>query len=314
MLRILIKYSSFQSNSLLLLLALMLSSCWAYKLVKSFQTKSSRNKRGNVPLFLFLILSMRIQSQVNSKKEFDKNLFTSNELLFRNSHIGITIIPFVCSKAVITKSEDKYEIHSTPQFGFEAGLIKYFHIDTAHSIYTGIYFGAYGRNFNYYIPIEEFGSPPGWSDISTNKAASREFNFIAGVPLIFQKRWFTKNKYFGYIIAGATLRYTPYTEEIEEHHFFGTFFRMHFETNPEKKVWFTYNAGGGYSMVLKNKQILSAGVYINLSFTSFAKGHYQFTVPNKPIVEGDYSVKGSYIGLSLNYIFTRTNKLFKSRT
>src|SRR4030095_9261328 len=121
--------------------------------------KSSKNKRGTLPFFIFLILSTQIQSQVNSKKEFDKNLFTSNELLFKNGHIGITIIPFVCSKAVITKSEDKYAIHSTPQFGFEAGLTKYFHIDIAHSIYTGIYFGAYGRNFNYSIPIEEFGSP-----------------------------------------------------------------------------------------------------------------------------------------------------------
>jgi len=267
-----------------------------------------------LPLFIFLIISTQLQSQISSKKELDKNLFSNNELLFRKSHIGIAIIPFVCSKAVITKSEDKYTIHSTPQFGFEAGLIKYFHIDTAHSIYTGIHFGAYGRNFNYNIPIEEFGSPPGWSDISTNKAASREFNFLVGVPLIFQKRWFIKNRKIAYAIAGTTLRYTPYIEETEEHDFFVTFFRMHFETNPEKKVWFTYNAGGGYSMVLKNDNILSAGLYINLSFTSFAKGQYQFTVPNKPVVEGDYAVKGSFIGLSLNYIFTRTNKLFKSKT
>jgi len=276
--------------------------------------KFSKIKRGTSSLFIFLIFSTQIQSQVNTKKEPDNNLFTSNELLFRKGHIGITIIPFVCSKAVITKSEDTYEIHSTPQFGFEAGFTKYFHIDIAHSIYTGIYFGAYGRNFNYNIAIEEFGSPPGWSDISTNGAASREFNFMGAVPLVFQKRWFSKDKQFWYATAGTTLRYTPYIEENEEHVFFTPFFKMHFETNPEKKVWLTYNAAGGYSMVLKNNQILSAGVYVNLSFTSFAKGHYQFTVPNQPIVEGNYEVKGSYIGLSLSYIFTRTNKPFKSKT
>jgi hypothetical protein len=137
---------------------------------------------------------------------------------------------------------------------------------------------------------------------------------MGAVPLVFQKRWFSKDKQFWYATAGTTLRYTPYIEENEEHIFFTPFFKMHFETNPEKKVWLTYNAGGGYSMVLKNNNILSAGLYINLSFTSFAKGQYQFTVPNQPIVEGDYAVKGSYIGLSLNYSFTRTNKLPKSKT
>jgi hypothetical protein len=33
---------------------------------------------------------------------------------------------------VIRKSENKYAIQSTPQIGFEAGLTKYFHLDTAH--------------------------------------------------------------------------------------------------------------------------------------------------------------------------------------
>lgn len=281
-------------------------------MVTHFQIKSSKIKRGALPLLIFMLLGDQVQSQAISNKTINKNLFTPNELLFRNSHIGLTIIPFVCEKARITKSEDKYAIHSTHQLGFEVGLKKYFHIDTAHSIYAGIVFGAYGRNFNYYIPIEEFGSPPGWNDISTNKAASREFNFLAGVPLIFQKRWFKKYRNFGYMLGGVTFRYSPYIEENEEHRFFSTYFRMQFETNPGKKVWLNYNVGGGYSLLLKNKQILSAGLYANLSFTSFAKGQYQFTVPNKPVVEGKYKVNGSYIGLSIGYIFTRTNKHIKS--
>jgi hypothetical protein len=268
-----------------------------------------------VPLLILFLLYIpqTATSQPENKKQFQTEDFTFNELLFRGKHIGLTITPAVISKGIITKNFDKYDIKSLPQLGFEASLKKYLNFDTSNSLILGFVFGAYGRNLDYLIPKEEFNFPSAW-DISSNTAASREYNFIIGVPVLFQKRWFTKNNRFWNSEAGFTIRYTPKIIEDEEHILVSpmsdiSFFNMEFITNPKNKIWLTYNLGAGRSFILKNKNIVSVGVAGNLSFTTFAESKkYQFTVPNKPIIEGTYKVKGSYVGLSLSYILTKYKK------
>jgi hypothetical protein len=74
---------------------------------------------------------------------------------------------------------------------------------------------------------------------------------MAAVPLIFQKRWFSKDNHFWHANLGTTVRYTPNVLETERYIFNDLYFTLKLETNPEKKIWLTYNAGGGYSMVFK---------------------------------------------------------------
>jgi hypothetical protein len=274
--------------------------------------KSCHSKRGLVPLLILFLLYIpqTATGQPENKKQFHAEDFTFKELLFRGKHIGLTLTPMVISKAIITKNIDKYDIKSLPQLGFEASLKKYLNFDTSNSLILGFVFGAYGRNLDYLIPKEEFNFAPPWDiDISSNTAASREYDFIIGIPILFQKRWFTKDRRFWNSEAGFTIRYTPNIIETQEHIFFGQFFNMEFITNPKNKIWLTYNLGAGRSFILKNKNIVSVGVEGNLSFTTFAESKkYQFTVPNKPVVEGTYKVKGSYVGLSLSYILTKYKK------
>ena len=85
-------------------------------------------------------------------------------------------------------------------------------------------------------------------------------------------------------------------------------FSMDLNSNNYKKPWISYNLGGGYSWILKNYNTLRAGLLTNISFTQFVKGTYQVNIPGKPLTEGAYGVTGSYIGLSVSYGFTGTNK------
>ena len=233
---------------------------------------------------------------------------TDLDLIFSRTHYSFSIIPFLDQKADITKNIDKYWIHSTVMHGFEAGFSRYSHFDEEHSLIVGLFFGAFARNFNYDIPGNEF-TPPSNVNWNSNTAVSREFNFIGSIPILFEKRWFRTNQNFWNAEIGLTIRYTPSMEESEGAVDWNgdEFFNMDLTTNPSKKPWLNYNVGGGYNCILKNNCILKTSLVLNISFTSYVEGDYQFALPNQPEVEGHYETKGSYIGLSFSYVFTRTN-------
>ena len=44
-----------------------------------------------------------------------------------------------------------------------------------------------------------------------------------------------------------------------------------------------------------------------MSFTKYVNGTYHVIIPGKPITSGSYSSTGSFIGLSMNYVFTNAN-------
>jgi hypothetical protein len=264
-------------------------------------------KRGILPLFFSLLLQHLI---FNCSAQRIKKLTKEVDMIFAKKHVGFTIIPLFTNKANITRNMDKYWIHSTPLAGFEAGFNKYSHFDKKHSVMVGIFFGAFARNLNYAIPGNEF-SPPADGYVTTNGAASREFNFTGSIPILLEKRWFKKNNNFWNADIGFTIRYTPREYFIEDDiwNWNYIFYHLDFIVNPHKTLWLNYNIGGGYSWILKNENIFKTNLIANISVTSFAKGSYQFTLPNRPIVKGNYEVKGSYVGLSFSYVLTKANKL-----
>jgi len=72
--------------------------------------------------------------------------------------------------------------------------------------------------------------------------------------------------------------------------------------------WITFLGGLSKSILLNNKNVLSLGVQVDLSPTYFLEGNYEITIPNKPVTSGTYKISGSSVGLSIQYIFTGTNK------
>ena len=259
-------------------------------------------KRGEIPLFIFFLLQhLFFLSQAQNRDDLNK--------IFSKGHYSFTLVPFLDQKASITKNIDKYGTHATVMHGFEAGFSRYSHLDEDLSVIVGIFFGAFGRNFNYAIPGNEL-VPPKDGYLIMEKALSREFDFVGSVPIRLEKRWFAHGNKFWDAQFGLTIRYTPTIEEYDADIWNGNYeyFQMHLVTNPKKGLWLNYDLGGGYNWILKNNNILKTGLVLNMSFTSFVKASYQFTLANQPKVEGSYEVKGSYIGLSFGYLFTRTSK------
>jgi hypothetical protein len=78
--------------------------------------------------------------------------------------------------------------------------------------------------------------------------------------------------------------------------------------NNDARPWISFPINAGYGWLLKNNNnILQLAICSNISFTKYVKGTYRVDIPNKPLTEGRYSSTGSYIGISLNYVFTNAN-------
>ena len=71
------------------------------------------------------------------------------------------------------------------------------------------------------------------------------------------------------------------------------------------KPWVNFHISGGHAWGLKRGNLLQAALKLNYSPVDFAVGIYNFHVGNQPDVIGEYKLSGSYIGLSLSYIFSR---------
>ncbi|HEV8082836.1 MAG TPA: hypothetical protein VGP55_06530, partial [Chitinophagaceae bacterium] len=74
------------------------------------------------------------------------------------------------------------------------------------------------------------------------------------------------------------------------------------------KPWINFNVGGGYSIFLSNYNFLRVNLTANFSATKVVNFNYTIDVSGKPQSSGTYSANLSYVGLSINYIFTGVNK------
>jgi hypothetical protein len=83
-------------------------------------------------------------------------------------------------------------------------------------------------------------------------------------------------------------------------------FKGHFTYNDG--VWFSYTAGVSKTVLLENGGLLSFDLFGELSGANFIHGDYQVTVPNQPVTTGDYKIKGSCVGLSLQYYFRKRRR------
>jgi hypothetical protein len=90
-------------------------------------------------------------------------------------------------------------------------------------------------------------------------------------------------------------------------------FNSDFSLNNQNKPWVAFLLGIHKWVNLKNYNTLALGLQADISATNFLKGNYQITVPNKPVTTGSYSISGSSIGLSVEYVFTGHNKRYVKR-
>ena len=177
---------------------------------------------------------------------------------------------------------------------------------------TGLHINVGKRNFHYQIPGQDLQYFSGFED--GYYLENKELWETLSIPMNFQFSIGSQPKKNLRGIIGINLKYSGFmsdeviTSTIYSVNGNSQIFEINLSSNNNGKVWFTINVGLSRSFILDNHNELAIGLLMDLSLHSFYKGSYQFTLPGKPISAGFYSIKGSGIGLSLQYIFKGVNK------
>src|SRR3990170_1979355 len=248
--------------------------------------------------FHFSSLSLHAQNR-NGKQIFaDKEPFTANR------YFSVSIIQLVAAKASIKGNTKKYSLKSAPQLSFEALVNYHYDFEKNYSLIFGLGGGVIGHNFDYVIPKEMF-DPQTSSDITSNTAASREKElFYIKIPVELERMWNANSGNYWNTNIGVSLLFSPQKNVKTEHTFIypngqtQDFLVINQNNNNQGKPWLNYHAACGYTWLFPKKTSVRANLQLNLSFTEFGYATYKFILPSQPVLEGQYAVTGSYIGLS----------------
>lgn len=237
------------------------------------------------------------------KDVFKKYVFKGNHILF-NAGLLSTF------KAHLTNNSGSHLVNSTAAPGLLFGLKYQINFNNVQSLTTGAEAIFAGRNFSTSFKKDDF-SPPLVSDYSSKGVVQ---DMILCLPIMAQRRWLYSNSKFLFADAGIRVNFSLGAD-------FGSYPIILRNTNNgtydaggvdvyennNAKPWVSMLFNAGHSWVAKNNNLLQLVISSNISFTKYVNGTYQINVPNQPTTQGSYSSKGSFIGLSFNYVFTNAN-------
>ena len=252
-------------------------------------------------------------SSLYAQSKSGKRLLADEEPFAAKRYFSFSIIPLLAAKASIKGDTNKYSLQSASQLSIEALVNYYYEFERNYSLIFGAGGGVIGHNFDFVIPKEMFDPPTG-SDITSNRAVSREKDlFYIKLPVEVERKWIANSGNHWNTNIGISLLFSPQKNFETGNTIFlyngqsHRYLIINQNNNNNGKPWLNYHLAGGYSWFLPKKNSIRANLKVNFSFTEFGYATYKFILPSQPILEGQYGITGSYIGLSLSYIFSGPN-------
>lgn len=231
----------------------------------------------------------------------------------KRGQFGIEIIGSILPKANISQSTSDYRLRSVFQSSYELGFNKIYSINSVLYLSTGIHV-IIGK-YNYFMDLPE--------------ADMRQYNIFHGnrflegkhlwqtikVPLIITKRFAKSKNSQRLIAAGIAVRYSGFmTDFISVGGFFDTsgqnirYFEGRWSPDNNGRPWTSIMISTGKALFLDNKNQVLINLVLDVSLKNFFRGDYSIAMPGKPVTTGKYTLAGSGLGVSIQYVFTGENK------
>ena len=256
------------------------------------------------PIFLSLVTPTAI---------FSQSAYSRLQPELEHNKFSVVLTGSLLPKASIKTTEGNYHLQSKLQSSFSVGINYDFKLTSTWSLQTGLGLTLTKRNFFLHIPdsdLRGFLSTEGAPQIE-----DKEVIPILVLPILVKRRCFSNSKGFWEVGAGINLNYSGFLDDeiitsaiADTNYQLTNIFYGEFSSNNNGKPWITMQLTTSKTIFLRNYNLLSIGLFLELSNTDFITGAYQITVPKKPITKGTYSVTGSSLGLALRYTFTGANK------
>jgi hypothetical protein len=264
---------------------------------------------GVVVFFWFLLLnSLLLVAQDKRVNKIDKMA-----IAFKGNHIGFNFAMLSCKKARAHNQFGSNAITSKAAPGILLGLKYYINFSRKHSLVIGPEVMVAGRNFIMSINKNDF-SPPLQDNYNLGYWNSLVPDLVFRFPVVIESRVHYKKRKYLFAGTGIALNYSTGADfyfaqiiVVDVNNNFYDAGGLNVNANNDQKPWMSYPVNLGHAWLLKNNNLLQLSICSNISFTKYVNGTYEINIPNKPLTVGNYSTTASYIGLSMNYVFTNAN-------
>lgn len=261
------------------------------------------------PVFLFLFLFINVNAQ---QKRLNRENFLT-DFVFSGNHLQFNFSTLSVLKARLKNETGNYPVTTKNALGLLLGFKYQINYNNEYSLITGIDAVIAGRNFITSFNKNDF-SPPLVEDYKINGRSSYTGDLIVNLPILVEKRWlYAKTNYF-FADAGVCLNVGP---GVDLDFFFillmntnNGFYKaggVDVDANNDAKPWISFPFTAGHGWLFKNNNLFQLSISANISFTKYVNGTYYIDIPGRPLTKGMYSSTGSFIGLSMSYIFTSAN-------
>lgn len=235
------------------------------------------------------------------------------DYVFQGNHIQFNFATFATLKARLKKESGNYPVGSKQTLGFLLSFKYQVNFNNQYSLIIGPEAILLGRNINIYFSKNDF-VPTLIKDYEIKGIDSYIGDLVLSLPVLAEKRWLYRKTSYLFANGGLRINFSTGadsdTYSINLMNIDCSFINVggiNVYANNDARPWISMPLNAGYGWLLKNNNILQLSVCSNISLTKYVKGNYSVNIPGQPFISGVYSSTGSYIGLSMNYIFTNAN-------
>ncbi len=270
-------------------------------------------KKKSIPYsFFFLTFFLEVTSSASQQIIMDREKFLT-DFVFKGNHIQFNFSQLATFKAQAKKQSGQHIVNTKPSSGFLISFKYAINFNNQYSLISGFELIMPSRNFITSFDKDDF-TPPLLMDYKLKKGNSKISDLIFSIPVLVEKRWLYKKRKSFFTntgirfntSTGADLDVFPIILSNTNNTFYDAG-GVYVYANNDAKPWISFPINVGHSWLLKNNNLLQLAICSNISFTKYVDGIYEIAIPGKPLTTGLYSSKGSFVGLSMNYVFTNAN-------
>jgi hypothetical protein len=257
--------------------------------------------------FLHVVALLSLTKEVHAQRRFHS---TTDSIPPRH-YFAFRVESGVLVEKPVTTLTGNYQLQSKPQGSFSGGFIYQLNMSRRWNTSYGLLLNIVSANYYLHIPDSDLKGFP--STGGAPQILDKQVYYRASVPVFLTYNFKFSNKGFYGLHAGGKLHYSGGGTDMslgvvmyDSSRRPNNLFKGHFTYNDG--VWFSYTAGVSKTVLLENGGLLSFDLFGELSGANFIHGDYQVTVPNQPVTTGDYKIKGSCVGLSLQYYFRKRRR------
>lgn len=268
---------------------------------------STNKTQSAKPICLLLVFSTSVVFSQNKSHLLDSVL--------PRHYIVVQLQAAVAAKGEAKTLTGNYRLQSKLQSLFNGGFVYQLNLDSNWSISYGFQLNIMNTNYYLHIPDADLKGFP--STGGAPQIQDIQVYFKISMPVVLSYNFSFKKNGFYSARTGIKVNYSGFSIDdgmgvtmTDSNRRQVTIFNEKIISSNNYKPWLSYLASLSKTFILKSGSLFSIDLFGELSTTSYVQTSYQITVPNQPVTQGTFNIKGSCVGISMQYFFPKKKQSF----